>query len=143
MPKTNGARPVVLVVDDAPDVRSSLRPMLELHAFLVVEAGTAPHALKTLSTQRVDAVLTDLYMPGDIDGVALCERVAQLPKPRPAVIAMSGAPHLAYRSSLQAARYVGADAALTKPFNADELMHTIHRLIGNGPAVTAGQQATR
>jgi len=147
MPKRNGAppphRPVVLVVDDMLDVRTSLRALLEQYHFLVLEASNSSRALDTLKTQRVDAILTDLYMPGEIDGVALCQRIADMRGPRPAIIAMSGAPHLAYRSSLQAAKYLGADATLTKPFAADELVSTIDRLIGREPALATNGRPSR
>src|ERR1051325_4068645 len=93
--------PTVLVVDDVLDVRLSLRDLLGLRDFRVLDTWNAMAALDLIQRERVDVVLTDLYMPGEMDGVGLCSRIANLPVPRPAVIAMSGAPHLAYGSSLQ------------------------------------------
>ena len=125
--------PVILVVDDVQDVRLSVRQLLE-DEFTVLEAANSREALELVQRQKVDAVLTDLYMPGDIDGIALIGLIRQMPRPPPALIAMSGA-HLAYRSSLQAALHLGADAALTKPFKSDELIGTIRRLLPAAPAV--------
>ena len=130
-----GYRPTVLLVDDVFDVRAAYRFMLEANDFQVVEAEDADAALNTLTSQQVDLILTDLYMPGRIDGVGLIEAVRKKPGRRVAIIAMSGTPHLAYRSSLQAARYVGADATLTKPIAGDQLVTTIRRLIGGGPSL--------
>jgi CheY-like chemotaxis protein len=128
-------RPLVLLVDDVFDVRAAYRFMLEAYEFRVVEAQDADEALRVLGRQQVDVILTDLYMPGRLDGVGLIEAVRKRPGRRTAIIAMSGTPHLAYRSSLQAARYVGADAALTKPIAGDQLVTTIRRLIGGGPSL--------
>ena len=128
-------RPMVLLVDDVPDVRAAYRFLLEAHEFRVVDAEDADAALRMLTVHQVDVILTDLYMPGTLDGVGLIETVRKRPGRRLAIIAMSGTPHLAYRSSLQAARYVGADAALKKPIAGDELVSTIRRLIGGGPSL--------
>jgi CheY-like chemotaxis protein len=135
MPVPKPVRPLVLIVDDIPDVRAGLRFLLETDEFRVVEAGDAASAVAELDKRQVDVMLADLYMPGTVDGVALIDLVHRMPKRPTAIIAMSGAPHLAYRSSLQAARYVGADETLVKPISRDTLITTIRRLIGGGPTL--------
>jgi two-component system nitrogen regulation response regulator NtrX len=129
---------VVLIVDDVPDIRLAYRLLLEAADFTVLEAWNGTDALGCLANNRVDVVLTDLYMPGQIDGVGLVEIIRKRMATQPAIIAMSGSPNLAYRSSLQAARIVGADVALTKPLQPEILVRTIRSLIGGGPAL-AGQ----
>jgi CheY-like chemotaxis protein len=128
-------RPAVMIVDDVPDVRLGYRFILEAAGYEVVEASGGTEAIKSLLTYHVDLILTDLYMPGDIDGIGLVNAVQRMRRPIPAIIAMSGSPHLAYRSSLQAARYVGADMTLTKPITAELLISSVRRLIGGGPAL--------
>lgn len=123
------ARPVVLIVDDVPDVRLGYRMLLEADNCEVLEASDAPTALAFLERRKVDVLLADLYMPGRMDGVDLIQRLTTAPPPRPAIIAMSGAPHLAYHSSLNAARYVGADATLIKPVSRIELIETVRSLM--------------
>ena len=135
VPQPPTERPLVLVVDDVPDIRLAYRMMLEADEFRVTEAWNGASAIEILKKEKVDVVLTDLYMPGTLDGIDLVRAVRDLPAPQPAVIAMSGSPHRAYRSSLQTARYVGADAAFRKPIGRLELVNTIRRLIGGGPAL--------
>lgn len=125
---------VILVVDDIADVRVSNRLLLEAHGYRVLEAPNAHAAIGIIDSERVDLILADLYMPGSMDGVDLIQHVARTPPPRPAIIAMSGSPHLAYRSSLNAARSVGADAALVKPVDPDILLKTIESLLRTGEA---------
>jgi DNA-binding response OmpR family regulator len=131
------ARHTVLIVDDRPDIREAYRFLLELDEFRVLDAWSATTALAILDRVPVDAILTDLYMPGDLDGIGLIDLIRRRPPPHPALIAMSGAPHLAYESSLITARTIGADAALVKPIGRDTLVTTIRRLIGGGPALMA------
>lgn len=123
-------RPVVLIVDDNPDVRLGYQCVLEATGqFEVLDAWSAADALKCLARNRVDVVVTDLYMPGELDGIDLVLEISRAPVPHPAVIAMSGSPHLAYRTSLQTARHVGADATLTKPFSGDALVRAIRAVM--------------
>lgn len=125
-------RPVplsVLIVDDIPDIRVGYRMLLEADGCQVLEAGDVPTAMAALARTKVDVVLTDIYLPGKLDGMDLVEYVLHQPAPRPAVIAMSGAPHLAYRSSLAAAQYIGADAILTKPVERADLRRVINSVV--------------
>jgi CheY-like chemotaxis protein len=134
MAETDSLTPVVLVVDDEADVRLSYRLFLEAKRIRVLEAADADAALKCLGKNKVDVVLTDVYMPGKIDGLGLVQALRERQKTRPAIIAISGSPHLAYRSSLQAARYVGADATLAKPIEANLLLRTIWSVLGKSHA---------
>jgi len=106
----------VLVVDDQPDVRLAFRYMLEHYGYAVGEAANGADALSYLSRQRVDVILTDLYMPG-MDGLSLVRVIRASPEPQPRVIAISGSPNLGKNASLQAAQILGADAILPKPIS--------------------------
>ena len=127
-------RPVVLIVDDIGDVRLAFRLLLESAKFRVLEAADAYAALRCLRKEKVDLVLTDLYMPGELDGIGLVDIIRNKVSAELPVIAMSGSPHLAYRSSLQAAQFVGANATLTKTVRADVLFGTINSLLEARPA---------
>lgn len=120
--------PVVLLVDDVTDIRLGYRMLLELDGFRVIDAGDGATALAWLNSAHIDVAVVDMYLPGTIDGVDLVDRISRMPH-RPVVIAMSGAPHVAYASALLAARNVGADATLTKPVSRDVLIRTIRSLL--------------
>src|SRR5207253_3584477 len=57
------ARAHVLIVDDEPQVRATVREALEYEGYDVSEASTGAEALALLSTRRADAVVFDLWMP--------------------------------------------------------------------------------
>ena len=118
----------VLIVDDQPDVRLAFRYMLEHYGCRITEAGNGKEALNCLSRERVDVVLTDLYMPG-MDGLALLREILERPGPRPRVIAISGSPNLGKEASLSAARALGADIVLPKPLSRDQLITAIRSLM--------------
>jgi DNA-binding NtrC family response regulator len=67
------AEPVSLIVDDEPSIRAYLREILHSQGIRSVEAGTAIEALKTLHGLKgqVDLLITDIQMPGDMDGLDL------------------------------------------------------------------------
>jgi CheY-like chemotaxis protein len=130
---------VVLLVDDQSDVRLAYRLLLEAAGFVVLEASDGSDALARIEKHYVDVVVTDIYMPG-VDGISLINMLRHEPGPRVGIIAMSGEPHLAYRSSLQAARHLGADALFVKPMEGPDLIRTIHSLVDGGPVA---QESTR
>ena len=118
----------VLIVDDQPDVRLAFAYMLDGLGCKVAEAPDGQAAVRYLSQNKVDIILTDLYMP-EMDGVALIDAVRKRPTPQPKIIAMSGSANMGYRASLQAAVIVGADAVLKKPVSKEQLMKTIRDLM--------------
>ena len=66
----------VLVVDDVSDIRLSCRFMLETGGFRVLDAPDVRNALRCLDREKVDVLLTDLYMPLD-SGSGLIARLRQ------------------------------------------------------------------
>ena len=76
----------VLVVDDETDFRDLVTNALP--AYRVLEAGNGHEAIKVVSEQKVDLVLTDIRMP-EMDGFALLERL-RASNPDLPVLAVSG-----------------------------------------------------
>jgi DNA-binding NtrC family response regulator len=67
----------ILLVDDDPDLRSSLRRGLRGSEFQVTEAGDAVSALKTLEIATFDVIISDFSMPG-MKGLELLHQVRML-----------------------------------------------------------------
>ena len=107
----------VLVIEDNPEVREYLRVALEAQEYEVLTAAHGREALAYLNGHRVDAVITDLFMP-EMDGIEIVAAVRKL-FPGVRVIAMSGRPGVDY---LPVARELGVKHTLRKPFEIDELL---------------------
>jgi two-component system chemotaxis response regulator CheY len=114
----------VLIVEDRADVRLALRYMLEAHDYRVAEAADGAEALAYVATESVDVILTDLYMP-QMDGLSLVRALRKSKSAQPRIIAMSGSPNLGKEAALDAARVLGADAVLRKPFSREQLVRAI------------------
>jgi CheY-like chemotaxis protein len=92
--------------------------------YRVIEAASGDEASDILlSGQAIDLVVTDVRMPGQIDGLALTAHAKQLNPVRP-VIVVSG--HLEQEAA------VGADLFIAKPYGASMLLRSIAKIIG-GP----------
>jgi CheY-like chemotaxis protein len=117
----------VLVVDDDPDLRMSVRRMLETYDYAVVEAGDAIEAIRALTASKPDLILTDIYMPG-ADGLELITALRSWPEPIP-VVAMSGGTRIADMDPLDVAQKLGAVAIIDKPFRVSNLLEMIDRAI--------------
>jgi DNA-binding NtrC family response regulator len=89
-PETGG-RIAVLVVDDEPLVRMDVALILQQAGFDVEEASNSDEALRKLNGGgcRLDALVTDVQMPGAVDGCVLSKRVHEL-FPNAAIIVISG-----------------------------------------------------
>jgi two-component system alkaline phosphatase synthesis response regulator PhoP len=116
---------VVLVVDDDDAIRTVVRSVLEADGFEVVEAADGPAALLLLNAilgRGPDAVVLDIMMPG-IDGIEVCEKIDHS---KVKVIMLSARDDAETKERAMAA---GADAYLTKPFSAIELLDVVEKLV--------------
>ena len=85
-----GSGETILVVDDEPSVRTLVVEVLEELGYLAIEAGDGPTALRLLqSVSRVDLLITDLTLPGGIDGREVADR-ARILKPSLSVLCITG-----------------------------------------------------
>jgi two-component system CheB/CheR fusion protein len=116
----------ILVVDDAEDVVTTCKALLELHGALVTEATSGQQALGLLADADIDLLVSDISMPG-MDGYALLEAVRAMPRHAglPA-IAVSG---LARPADIARARAAGFDAHVAKPMSIERLMDIIAELL--------------
>ena len=90
----NARKPVVpakvLVVEDEPIIRIYVSDILEQSGFDVIEAATGEEALSQIAEgERVCAIVSDVAMPGPIDGFELARRVRH-DWPRTGVVLVSG-----------------------------------------------------
>jgi DNA-binding response OmpR family regulator len=124
MSSTDGGKRVVLVVDDDSAIRRVVRTVLEADNFDVVEAADGPAALLLLDAingRGPEAVVLDIMMPG-IDGIEVCRRIDH---DRVKVVMLSARDDADTR---ERAAKAGADAYLTKPFSAIELLDAVEKL---------------
>jgi two-component system, OmpR family, KDP operon response regulator KdpE len=110
------AQPVVLVIEDEPQMRRFLRAALEGNAYRLVEAGTAREGLAQAAGRNPDVILLDLGLP-DGDGIDLTRRLREWASTPVIVISARGR-----EQDKIAALDAGADDYLTKPFGVGELL---------------------
>ena len=82
-------KPKLLIVEDEPLTRWFLRDVLRVDGYLVEEAGTAEQAILMLEERGYQAVVTDIEMPGDLNGLDLAWAVA-VRWPQTGVVITSG-----------------------------------------------------
>ena len=88
----------VLVVDDEVEVALAMQSMLQERGYAVRTAIGAHEALEALETRRPNLVLTDVTMPGPMDGVALARRIRKSDQSLPVVL-ITGNPMVVASSS--------------------------------------------
>jgi DNA-binding NtrC family response regulator len=116
-------RPLILVVDDDPGLRESLRVILE-DEYEVLDVPDGGQALEVVRSCQVDLVLLDIRMPG-MDGITVLERMKALDE-QVEVILVTAVKEV--RSAV-AAMKLGAFDYLTKPFDEEDVLSSIGRAL--------------
>jgi DNA-binding response OmpR family regulator len=118
----------VFVVDDDPNIRELLVVNLQAAGYAVTTAGDGIDAVEKLRTLRPQCVVLDIMMPG-IDGWELCKIIRDDPALASTRILMLTAKDRE-RDRLIGIDIFGADEYMIKPFEIDDLLQTIRRLVG-------------
>ncbi|MFH0801364.1 MAG: response regulator [bacterium] len=117
---------IILLVEDDLTLRRSIGFFLEVEGFLVLEAGNGREALEVIGHSPPDLIVTDIMMP-EMDGVQFYLTLKEDPASREIpVIALTVKNAL---QDHQYASYLGMDEYLNKPFDPQELMGKIRKLL--------------
>lgn len=117
----------VLVIDDDEDLREMIQLILVGAGYAVEAATDGTEGRARLQDGAFDLVITDIFMP-DQDGI---ETIAGIRGDQldVKIIAMSGGGKRSRAAGyLRTAVEIGADAALPKPFDQDDLLTLVRRL---------------
>lgn len=116
-------QPRVLLADDNDAVRSTLQQALESDGFEVVTANNVVAALRHITTESFDVLLSDLHMPNAGDGFTVVSAMRHT-HPQAVTLILSGYPELGEAMS---AILLQADEVLVKPIQVSSLREIIHR----------------
>jgi signal transduction histidine kinase/DNA-binding response OmpR family regulator len=122
-PQLHGVR--VLVVDDEADARASIELTLKQYGAIVTSVATAAEAIEALEREPIDALLSDLAMPGE-DGFSLIHKVRARPGGRLPAAALSAYVRAEERAE---AALAGFDLHLPKPIAPTALAAAVARLV--------------
>ncbi len=110
----------VLIIEDEAIIRHSLRRLLERNDYRVGEAGSVPEAQENFVLNDFDLIIADLRLPGP-PGTDVIKLVDQVP-----VLIMTS--YASVRSAVDAMK-LGAVDYIAKPFDHDELLLTLKRVL--------------
>jgi CheY-like chemotaxis protein len=119
----------VLLVDDDEVVRLTLGAVLERSGFKVTCAANVVEALRHITSEPYDALLSDLHMPGAGDGLTVISAMRHV-NPSAVTLLLSAFPHL--EAAAQAILFQ-ADEILVKPMEVSSLVQVIKQRLAIGP----------
>ncbi len=116
----------ILIVEDEESLLKLESILLTAKGYRVIGASDGSEALEALTKEKPDLVLLDVMLPR-LDGFEVCKNIKSNPETRsiPVVMLTSLKSREDYTKALRA----GADAYLTKPFKALQLVETIKSML--------------
>ena len=115
----------VLIVEDNQDLVMGLQDLLHHDGYAVTVAGTVAGAIELVRAHRFSAIILDLGLP-DGDGLEVLKETQRLDPSLPIVVVTA---HISQDRTVGSLAE-GAFAYLTKPYDREELRHTLRRAIG-------------
>ena len=114
----------ILIVDDEKNLSKLLSKVLIREGYGALTADSGIEALNIFESQQVDIIITDIKMPG-MDGMELLRRIKTI-DPSIKVIMITAFATL--ETAIEALR-IGAADYITKPFNIDEVVYSVRRIV--------------
>jgi len=114
----------ILLVEDEENLQEALKLNLELEGFEVSSAYDGVEALQAVQKEHFDLIILDVMLP-ELDGIVVCETI-RLSNPDIPILILSAKNSSADRIL---GLKKGADDYLTKPFNLEELLLRVNKLI--------------
>jgi CheY-like chemotaxis protein len=121
----------ILLVDDDEVVRWTLGRVLEQSGFNITVAASVPEALKLISSEIYDVLLTDLHMPGAGDGLTVVSAMRHA-NPKAITLVLTAFPEMEAASH---AILLQADQILVKPMDVTALIEVIKERLASGAPV--------
>src|SRR5690554_6625228 len=120
--------PHILIVEDETIIRSALRRLLERNQYEVSEAGSVQEAQERFSISGFDLIISDLRLPG-----APGTELIRLAEGAPVLIMTS---YASLRSAVDSMK-LGAVDYIGKPFDHDDMLQAVARILSERPAPRA------
>lgn len=120
----NNQKHSLLLVEDEESLRETIKLNLELEGYEVTAVDNGPAVLDAIKNEYFDLIVLDIMLP-DMDGVTVCENIRMQNNPVPILFLSaknSGADRIEGLKK-------GGDDYLTKPFNLEELLLRIEKLV--------------
>jgi DNA-binding response OmpR family regulator len=125
-------RTKILIVDDDDLIRLSLNDVLNHEGFDVTSARDVPEALKLISSNVYDVLLSDLHMPGAGDGLTVVSAMRHA-NPKAVTMLLSAFPEM---NAASHAIMLQADQILVKPMDVTALISAIRERLATGAPAT-------
>jgi DNA-binding response OmpR family regulator len=123
----------ILLAEDKDDVRVAYQEGLENRGFAVVPAASVTEALRLISTENFDVLLSDLYLPDASDGFTVVNAMRHA-QPSAVTLVLSNYPVL---QAAMTAILLQADQVLVKPIGFGEIADIIQKKLSNPSTHTA------
>ena len=127
-------KPSILLVEDEEHLQEALKLNLEIEGYEVTNSSDGANALQQVQKEHFDLIILDVMLP-EIDGITVCETIRLTNTEIPILI-------LSAKSS-SADRVLGlkkgADDYLTKPFNLEELLLRVDKLVKKSERLAVSQ----
>ncbi len=127
--------PLILLIDDEPQILRALKTILAANRFRIVTAGNGEQGIALAVANSPDVIILDLSLP-DMDGIRVCEQIREWS--RVPIIVLSVRDN---ERDKVAALDAGADDYLTKPFGIEELLARIRVALRHGEQAMGNRQS--
>jgi two-component system chemotaxis response regulator CheY len=122
-------RPLVLIVDDTPLARVTLRKTLEQSGYYVVEAGSTQEAIRVYRDEWPDIVTMDMLMDGP-NGIVAIQALKHIDHKAKIIVCSATSD----KTFVSGALSLGVEAYLNKPVDPDRLLAAIKSALATAPS---------